>query len=943
MSATATPAWEQCKENAAPLQRGRNVAELERSHVARGLSARPLSSKEDNPETDPKEEQKQLEKMIQHYESLVRPSEAPHITQVDKDDDPLVHWLSYIKFYQDSFPSDTHHPFLLMERCTRALVKMPHYSNDPRFIGVCAKYADKTKDPMQVFKYLHTQKVGQTTALFWIAWAFVAEKDGDFPFAEKIFKKGISKSAQPLDQLKQRHRQFQRRMSRHWLNNSQQQQQNDDDDDEEGDSSSRNRRAALGGLSRDRLRRNDRATSSSGTSSSSHRLVASARASRNMHNILVSSNTAASAFPIFVEGENQDPGFNLDHSSYVPNENRRLEREADRLKENTLTAEPWNERGGLHTTSNNPAIRSRRSAGADRGAASTPAPAFAVFVDEECAAKHRQDEEEQQANVERHRRVRDERTFRDRTEEDTVSEHVICTTGFSLCFKFYRSSFHFVLFTFHYQAERLARDPLRYVRDPAQMDSDRAAEEEAAAAASVPPPTQSQEEDSARIQSKNQTRPKKKAPAGFQKSLLKAKEDGTEQCFEEARATRQAYRLVTPAQNFNLLHNAKTTNKDDSNMVMGDDSGSDIDEDSASSVEEVSMGQNEAGVAQSPETFVDKDDEDLHAHKARKLNSTSKKGRVLFRSEPSFEDSSAANHHHHAAENSAASSVLNESDAVGLPTAKEEETINTKLAMKELSMMFSSPAFGVDDDGRRGEPSRRTRDGDNHDDDSYDNIGDLVGNFALNNSIIGGPNEDLRGNKTPGGLQRIQSADSDDEESSDDENVLERRNSRPEQASGIGGFQIYQDDTEPKQHGESSKAHSSFQIFQDESFDGRRGLPDEQPKFEIYQDDTEAQAFPNVSAVVEQGETAPFGALNEPVKPFNDSDSDSSQEIEAKESTYGFNIYNDDGGASNNGDETADINVMDELFQDMREEKKSSQKAKSGTGGFEIFVDSDVS
>jgi hypothetical protein len=410
------------------------VAALERSAVAKGLSARPTTgSDETDQEQQLKSQEQELDQMIQHYESLVRPSEAPHITQVEKGDDPLIHWLSYIKFYQDSFPSDTHHPFLLMERCTRALVKMPHYGNDPRFIGVCAKYADKTKDPMQVFKYLHTQKVGQNTALFWIAWAFVAEKNGDFPFAEKIFKKGISKSAQPLDQLKLRHKQFQRRMSRHWLNNSSQQHQLDEDE-EEGESS-RPRRAALGGLSRDRIRRNDRATSSG---SGSHRLVASAR-SRQIHNTSFSSTTttnnnttgAGGSFPIFVENanENQEPGFNLDHSSYVPNDRRRLEREADRLKENTLTAEPWNERGGLHTTSSNPAIRSsstghlpsasRRSAGG-----TAPAPAFAVFVDEECAAKHRQDEEEQQERVERHRRVRDERTFRDRTEEDAVSIYV---------------------------------------------------------------------------------------------------------------------------------------------------------------------------------------------------------------------------------------------------------------------------------------------------------------------------------------------------------------------------------------------------------------------------------------------------------------------------------------------------------------------------------------
>ena len=79
MSAAA-PDWEQAKENAAPLERGRNVTTLGRG--AGGLQDR-----------------KDLERKISHYESLVRPSEAPHV--VEMDDDPLEHWLGYIKFYQN--------------------------------------------------------------------------------------------------------------------------------------------------------------------------------------------------------------------------------------------------------------------------------------------------------------------------------------------------------------------------------------------------------------------------------------------------------------------------------------------------------------------------------------------------------------------------------------------------------------------------------------------------------------------------------------------------------------------------------------------------------------------------------------------------------------------------------------------------------------------------
>ena len=383
---SATPAWEQSKENAAPLQRGRNVATLERATTRLGLQPRKDSSQE----------------MIQHYENLVRPSEAPHVTEMDSgNDDPLEHWLAYIKFYQNTFPSDTHDQFLLMERCTRALVKMGQYADDDRFVGVCAKYADKTKDPAQVFKYLYTQKVGVSTALFFVAWAYVAEKDNDFQFAEQIFQKGIKKDAQPLQTLKARYQQFQRRMSRHWLNSSQ---RNDNDQlDEEEDEASTRSRAVFGGLSGDRARRNDRGAQRNQRSRGLGR--------QNVPSQHDSNGQSSTGFAIFTEEEGGEAGF-LDQSLV---ENKRvIERHADRRKENAMDAERWNERGGLHTTTSNRILPTRSHT---KGAP----PAFNVFVDEECAAQHERETEERRSHNERQRRERDERTFRERSDEGLVS------------------------------------------------------------------------------------------------------------------------------------------------------------------------------------------------------------------------------------------------------------------------------------------------------------------------------------------------------------------------------------------------------------------------------------------------------------------------------------------------------------------------------------------
>ena len=93
---------------------------------------------------------------------------------------------------------------------------------------------------------INRRTVGTLTALFWVAWAWVAEKQSDFQFTEKIFQKALSVGAEPKKFLEERQKQFLRRMSRHWLNAS----QANEDDVEDGDDEDR-----LVGLVGHKLRR----------------------------------------------------------------------------------------------------------------------------------------------------------------------------------------------------------------------------------------------------------------------------------------------------------------------------------------------------------------------------------------------------------------------------------------------------------------------------------------------------------------------------------------------------------------------------------------------------------------------------------------------------------------------------------------------------------------
>ena len=172
---------------------------------------------------------------------------------------------------------------------------------------------------------------------------------------------------------------------------------------------------------------------------------------------------------------------------------------------------------------------------------------------------------------------------------------------------------------------------------------------------------------------------------GFNKRLVVKDTDGQEQCFEEGRARARYYHLAW--EKFNLLEVAQV---DDSTM-------------------DVSM------------ESMDEGDRKPPAHCSSKLRTAPK---ALFFGDASIDSCYNMNNI------STASSTVNERDAVGVATGKEEETINTKLAMRELSMMFSSPAMGLND--TRIEPPVEAE----GDTATFSIVAGLVDETAANNSIL---------------------------------------------------------------------------------------------------------------------------------------------------------------------------------------------------------------
>lgn len=309
---------------------------------------------------------------------------------------------------------------------------------------------------------------------------------------------------------------------------------------------------------------------------------------------------------------------------------------------------------------------------------------------------------------------------------------------------------------------------------------------------------------------------------GFDKRLISKDSSGQECCFQEDRARAHSYRLMTDATKcFNLL--ATTTTKHDSTMSM-ETTTSDVETSFSSS-------------RQRPMTLFDRDESVCSSFHANNL--------------------------------STASSTVNESHAVGIP--KEEETINTKLAMKELSMMFSSPAMGLGGSDAEGAILLEKEEGDTT--ATFSLVDGLVDDDAANNSIlVAGEEHD----ENDGHARNPNARNVDNEDFHQDAlQMLEGERDasvggRATEQAAASGFSIYCDD--------------------DDDYEGdTTGAP-----FEIYQDPARESV----------GDTATFSVLASALQTSSP----------AASAPAGFEIFNDDDKRSSGGD-TATFSLLGDVLK----------------------------
>jgi hypothetical protein len=318
------------------------------------------------------------------------------------------------------------------------------------------------------------------------------------------------------------------------------------------------------------------------------------------------------------------------------------------------------------------------------------------------------------------------------------------------------------------------------MRDPSRIES------ETVSGRYDAPEQRHREESSRHISDKTKPSTKskeseRKSRTGFNKRLLKNRL-GEEQCFEEARATAKSYSLVVgTSMNVNLFFRSSQHENSSGSLMELDDDGEYSADMSTMETSTVSV---PLSVTSQPTSSK------LQVHRSESKERSSRG----FQRETSFEmglNQTAI---------STASSTINEAEAVGVPGRRDEETINTKLAMRELSMMFSSPAVGSESVRKRNSLASVINESiEGHQDQSFENLADGLGNVRLDNSIF----------HSSGGQQSTPAAG--------------KSSASPKADSGGGGFgfRIYDEDLKQNDSSSSSPPPApsngfAFSIFQDE-------------------------------------------------------------------------------------------------------------------------------
>ncbi len=325
----------------------------------------------------------------------------------------------------------------------------------------------------------------------------------------------------------------------------------------------------------------------------------------------------------------------------------------------------------------------------------------------------------------------------------------------------------------------------------------------------MPPKRSNKETNPAASKSKSQ-----KDVYGFEEKLVAKDRNGSEGCFELYRAKKRLFKIAPSGNDFNLLHKVQSTTPDDSCMDIDD----------GSTVEDIDM-EDASVMSYSMSIAADKDAEnetscDVAGTSTGGLDARERldnlDGQHINQSYSSNRIGNRSLNISRGHNTSTASSTVDEQDAVGV-VGDREETLNTKFAARELSMMFSSPAgaMGANNKSKLLFSIHHDAEEESCDEESINNCPQNSKNqqpagFSIFCDEEASPKQRERG----AGMFTIY-------DECEDKNV-DKIKSNHQPAMSAGGFGIYEDSDEDTDEGKVGKVKGSqpalaggFDIYED--------------------------------------------------------------------------------------------------------------------------------
>lgn len=154
--------------------------------------------------------------------AALKAQQAAHERAIEEyaGDDPLAPWLAYLTWMKHSFPTDSEGSVAqTLTKVTDLFSSDARYTNSSRYVKLWVERAViHEKLALEIFQHMHAKNIGGDLAIFWNGYALVAERAQNFLLTDKVFTEGLARGAKPVETLRKKRRQFNRRLVRHTLN-----------------------------------------------------------------------------------------------------------------------------------------------------------------------------------------------------------------------------------------------------------------------------------------------------------------------------------------------------------------------------------------------------------------------------------------------------------------------------------------------------------------------------------------------------------------------------------------------------------------------------------------------------------------------------------------------------------------------------------------------------